>query len=244
MEIDLSDFRKPLVVGGLILSAITGAALVWNTNVHRIPDLENREDRQDQALTARFAEMNKNLGEQFAGLRNDLSGMDGRYRERLNKMDLTVSGLKVNIARLCWYKRPRTKICTPEAVVADVKNATQAQAQFFDSAKVTLTDGLSPSVMTPGLKELLPVYVRTDAYGQPTGKKELADMILWSSAADSAHWRQEGNTVKADFANGAAIFMLGNSATKEETQALVDSLNATVEALKASEGAEKKSGPP
>jgi hypothetical protein len=232
---DWSDFKKPHVVIGLTASVIVGGSLVWYTNVHQIPDLVSREDKQDKDLNGKFTEISGQVDKQFAAMRADLSAMDGRYQDRLKKMDLSIAGLKVNMTRVCVQRHSLSKVCSPDALAADIKSATRAQAQFFDSAKVTLTAGAKvPQVTSQAVKAMLGwtpdyAYVAESKSGQP----DLADVILWSSAADSAHWRQEGNTVKTDFANGAATLMLGESASKEEKQALVDSLNATVAAINA-----------
>jgi hypothetical protein len=223
-------------------------ALVWNTVVHRIPALESHEENQDKSIDGKFADMGGNMDKQFAAVQSSLSTMDGRVQQQLNRMDLAIKGLKVKLARICNQQRiSNPSTCNPDALVADVKSATQAQAQFFDSAQVTLDHGSVPVVMTPGLKEQLPTYTFASSYtfkasANNGDKAEMAKAILWSSAAADAHWHQSGNSVVVVFSNGTATFDLSSPTTTEHVGELVQSLNATTEALKTSPpvAAEKK----
>jgi hypothetical protein len=238
MNVDLSDFKKPLVVAGLVCSFVLGAAVVWNTVVHRIPDLEDHEKSQDQSINEKFAQINGNIDKQFSLMHTDLSEIDGRFQDRIKSLSLTVTGLKVNMIRLCGQKRTPNKACSPEALVAEAKHASDVQAQFFDAGNLQLTSGAQPTIADESLKSRLPAtYVFADVYTYPAqpkqvNKPDFANVIMWSSAANAAHWHREGNNIKVDFANGDVTFMMNDKTSKDEAEALVYSLNATVDALK------------
>src|SRR2546430_338920 len=83
MDVDFSDFKKPLVMGGVIASLIAGAALMLVTQMYRLPDLDRREEQQNKALDAKFAEMSANMDKQFTAMHNDVNVMDGRVQDRL-----------------------------------------------------------------------------------------------------------------------------------------------------------------
>jgi hypothetical protein len=71
----------------------------------------------------------------------------------------------------------------------------------------------------------------TSAYPSDATKPAIANLILWSSAADSAQWHQEGNTLKVSFANGEASFEMAPDA-KAHAAELVKSLNATAQVFR------------
>ena len=155
--------------------------------------------------------------------------LDGDVREQLKLMNLSLIGLRANVMRLCGQQRPQ--LCKVEELVAEAKSVTRVQAEFFDAAKVSLRTGAQPAVASEGIAEQLPwVAWASIGYGK-ADKAELANLILWSSAADSARWRREGNTVKADFANGVASFDVARPISNERMTELVNSLNATSAAL-------------
>ena len=60
--------------------------------------------------------------------------------------------------------------------------------------------------------------------------------MLWSAAAKSAHWSQEGDHVKVTFSNGDATFKFDPAMSEEHMMKFVDSLNTTTDALKTHHG--------
>jgi hypothetical protein len=222
---DFSDFKKPLVLWSFVLSVvaagIASATLAWSI-------ADGRENRQDEAIKEKFAELSGNVDKQLASIRSDMNG-------QLGALGLSVQGLKANVLLLCGQRRPLSTTCDVKALVAEVRKASQLQAQFLDTADVKLTAGIEPVVATEGLKAQLPTFVRSVSDNDPAkaDKPAIANAILWSSAADSAQWRQVGTTLVVVFANGTASFALSQPTTKEHVGELVQSLNTTTEALKA-----------
>ncbi len=247
MELDLSNFKKPDYWLGIVASAVITAAVMWNIFAQRVPALEEHDKRQDETIDKNFTAATASIDRQFDQLQGNLATMDGRLKDQFSRMDLSIKGLKVNMSRICNLRRiSNSSTCNPDSLVADVKSATQAQAQFFDSAKLTLNHGPTPVVATPGLKEQLPTYTFTNNWTFPdvaspkADKAEMAQAILWSSAAQDAHWHQAGNSLVVVFANGMASFDLSAPNTKEHVGELIQSLNSNTQALKESPPAEKK----
>jgi hypothetical protein len=235
MNWDWSDFKKPHVLIGVIVavlgSAITGGAVVWFTVMHQIPELAAREDKQDKAIDDKFAALGGSVDKQFTEMHTDVS-------DKLNSLGLKVNGLQTNVILLCGQKRPISRNCDVKALVAEAKRASQIQAEYFASAEMKLTEGSTPMVADEGLKRQLPDYIpvsymHADALPNSQKRSEFASQIIWSSAADSARWHQEGNSIVVVFANGRASFDLSGPTTKEHVGELVQSLNTTTEALKA-----------
>jgi hypothetical protein len=201
---------------------------------HRVPDLEKRTDRLDNDLHGQLTSLGTQLTSLQGDLRDQLKMVNGEVHDQLKAMSLSVAGLKINMARLCG--RPQTKPCSPEALVAEAKSVTRIQAQFFDTADLQITHGATPAVADARLVVWLPHTNTFDGFAYATPKKvdkpEFANVLMWSSAADAAHWHREGKNVKITFANGDATFMLQDRTSKEEADALVHSLNETVDALK------------
>jgi hypothetical protein len=247
MEWDWSEYRKPQVLIGMAATFIAGAALIWNIIAYRVPELERHDLKQDQVIEGNNTATNANIDKQFTTLAGNLSAMEGRLHDQYSRMDLAIKGLKVNMARICNQRRiSNPSTCSPDSLVADVKSQTQAVAQFFDSAKLTLDHGPTPVVETPGLKEQLPTYTFDNNWtfpavaSQKADKAEMAQAILWSSAAKDAHWHQAGNSLVVVFANGTASFDLSAPTSKEHVGELVQSLNTNTQALKESPPAGKK----
>jgi len=235
MGIDWSDFNKPLVwlstVGGFIIGGAFVAAFMYYTITYRIPAMETREDKQDQEIKQEFTTLNGSINQQFASIRGDV-------REQLAPIKLRVSNLSTNVLLLCGQRRPISKTCDVKALVEQVKAASQIQAEYFAAADMKLTEGSTPIVADEDLKRQLPDYIPvsyTHSGAQLNSQKrsEFASQIIWSSAADSARWHQEGNSIVVVFANGRASFNLSAPNTKEHVGALVQSLNANTEVLKA-----------
>jgi hypothetical protein len=214
MQIDWSDFKKPHVVTGLVVALLSGLALAWYTVMHRIPDLETREDRQDRAIDEKFTAINGTLDKQFASVRGDM-------HDQLTALNLAVTGLRTNVILLCGRTRPISASCDIKALVSEAKRASQIQAKYFAAANVNLTEGSKqPAVADDRLMQQLPGYIITTSYADPSApahsdKSNLANTILWSSAANSARWHQQGNSVVVVFENGSASFDLSSPGTKE-----------------------------
>jgi hypothetical protein len=228
MAVDLSDFKKPVVVLSLVASFVAGAAFFWYTVGHQIPELEKREDKQDKAISDKFAEISGSVDKQFTSMRGDI-------HDQLSSLGLTVQGLRTNVILLCAQRRPLSANCDVKALVAEAKRSSQIQAEYFAAADVKLIEGSKPRVADEGLEKQLPGYAfaYTSTAHRAEAKAQVASAILWSSAADSARWHQEGNKVVVVFANGMASFDLSAPGTKEQVGDLVQSLNATTNALKA-----------
>jgi hypothetical protein len=228
MQLDFSDFKKPQVVVGFILAVIAGGGVMWTVLFYRLPDLERREDRQDKMLETKFTELSGSMDKQLAAVREDIHG-------QLVTLGLSVQGLKANVLLLCEQKRPLAQTCDVKALVAEVQKASQLQAQFFDTADVHLKTGVEPLLATASLKDQLPMFMYVSQANNATkaDKPTIANAILWSSAADSAQWRQDGTTIVVAFANGTVRFDLAQPTTKEHVGDLVQSLNMSTEALKA-----------
>jgi hypothetical protein len=230
MQLDFSDFRKAHVLVGIGVALIAGAGLMWTVLFYRVPALESREDRQDRMLERKFAELSGGVDKQLSEVRADM-------HSQLGALGLSVQGLKANVLLLCEQKRPLAQYCDVKALVAEVKKASQLQAQYFDTADVRLTTGMEPILATASLRDQLPMFIQnvSEINYAPNADRptQIANAILWSSAAASAQWRQVGTTVVVAFANGTVSFDLAKPTTKEHVGDLVQSLKMTTEALKA-----------
>lgn len=234
MTIDLSDLKKPVAwvaVGGAIVAILGFLGRITFDLEYRLPALEKSQSTINAGLRDDMKAMSDDL-------HAHMKAMSDGVHDEMKSMDATLAGVKANMMLLCaGQRRPLAQTCDVKGLVADAKSVIGIQAQLVDGVEVNLRAGATaPQVSSQAVKDHLPAYTWPDTHAYPTvkpGKSEFATMMLWSSAADSAHWRQEGNTVKADFANGATTFKLGDKASREQKQALVDSLNATAEAFKA-----------
>jgi hypothetical protein len=190
----------------VIISLGLGVLYLGHTVVYRLPDLEDRTKR-----------------------------LDTDVRDQLKAMNVALVGLRANVLRLCAQKRNLDTTCKTEEIVAVAKSVSREQAEFFDSADVRLTEGAKPAVVSEGIQQQLPQYTGThSSMVETTDKPEVANLILWSSAANSAKWHQAGNTVVGDFANGKVSLKMMTPLSKDHAAALVESLNATAGAFQAS----------
>jgi hypothetical protein len=172
------------------------------TIVYRIPDVEKRMDRLDTDL-----------------------------RDQLKSMTLQLVGVRVNVLRLCAQKNSLATPCKVEELVSEAKSVSRFQAQFFSDATVSLVAGWhEPQVTSEYVRQRLPRW--PGSFGSQTvAKAGIADLIMWSSAADSATWHEKaGNVVEVRFTNGSASFELTPKSEGYASQ-LVSYLNATVDAL-------------
>jgi hypothetical protein len=234
LTIDLSDLKKPGVwipAAGAVVAMLAFLGSITFDLKYRLPALEKSQSTTDAGLRNDMKAMSDDLHAHMKAMSDDV-------RDEMKSMDATLAGVKANMMLLCaGQRRPLAQTCDVRGLVADAKSVIGIQAQLVDGVEVNLRPGATaPQVSSQAVKEHLPAYTWSDTHAYPSGKPGKADfatMMLWSSAADSAHWRQEGNTVRADFANGATTFRLGEKSSREQKQALVDSLNATAEALQA-----------
>lgn len=233
---DWSDWQKPRVVISLIGAAVVffgATCFLGYTIFYRVPDLEKRVEKMDSNTHDGMKTLSDDL-------RGQLQTMNGDLHEQLKTMGIALSGLKANVMLLCTQKHSQSGACNMQTLIAEAKSASRIQAQLFDTASVTLTRGLAPIVASEDLLKGLPEITFGSAgitytYPSDEGKRDIGDVILWSSAAESAYWYQEGGEIKATFKNGDATFQLAPSTSKEHAVELVDSLNATAEALRAGE---------
>jgi hypothetical protein len=189
------------VASSAIVAVGTLSLLAGYAIVYRIPDVEKRMDRLDTDL-----------------------------RDQLKSMTLQLVGVRVNVLRLCTQKNPLATPCKVEELVSEAKSVSRFQAQFFNDATVSLVAGWhEPQVTSEYVRQRLPRW--PDAFGQSIAKTHLADLIVWSSAADSARWYEKaGNVVEVRFTNGSASFELTPKSEGYASQ-LVSYLNTTADAL-------------
>jgi hypothetical protein len=128
-----------------------------------------------------------------------------------------------------------------QSLVTQAKSVSKSQAEVLQSATVQLTEGNQPQVASEEVKDELPQVSWgtagfTEYYPQHANSNvKVADVLLWSAAAKSAHWSQEDGNLKASFVNGRATFKVDPNTSKEHLTKLVDSLNTTTEVLRAHE---------
>jgi hypothetical protein len=187
----------------IVIAIVGGFALLAYTIVFRIPDLEKRTDH-----------------------------METDVRDQLKNMSLQLVGVRANLLRLCAQKRPIDNNCKVEELVSQVDEVSALQAEFLNRGTVSITVGEEPQVASDELRHRLPVldWSGSDLKDKVT-KPDIAHLIIWSSAADSAKWYDKGNMVEARFANGATSFQLARPLSKKDMTQLVESLNATAGVL-------------
>jgi hypothetical protein len=197
-------WRSPPVV----ITLIGAVLLLGYFLVYRLPDLDERTKR-----------------------------LDTDVRDQLKAMNVALVGLRANVLRLCAQKRSLDTTCKTEEIVAQAESVTREQAEYFDSADVKLTDGAKPAVVSEGIQQQLPQYTLTTTEStkvKTIDKPAVANLILWSSAANSAKWHQAGDLVVGDFANGRVSLKMTAPLSKDHAATLVESLNATAGAFQAS----------
>jgi len=145
----------------------------------------------------------------------------------------------------CGQRRPLLKGCDVKALVAQAKSVSKSQADYLESATVQLNQGEKPQVISAEIREQLPQMTWgsmgvTTNYPKGNANTKLSDVLLWSAAAKSARWSQQGGSVKVTFVNGDATFKVAPKTSQEHLTTLVDSLNATSEVLKVPEGGVSK----
>lgn len=230
MKFDLTQWCTPKVVirlvGGLV-ALFAATAFLGYLVVYRMPDLVHN-------IGALRADM-KTMSD---GLHGDMKGLSDHTQRQLDSMNATLLSVRTTVLHVC-EKPSMGKTCDTASLLTDAKGIAQIGAGFVDRGQVTLTAGAkTPQVTSSEVKGQLPVVSWattgvTAFYPGGTTQPNLADGILWLSAADSARWRREGNTLKASFANGEATFDIAPRYRAHATD-MVESLNATTEAIKAS----------
>jgi len=217
---------------GALVALIGVVVLLGYTLFFRVPDVE-------QHVASMNSDVHEHMNKMNEDLRDQLKAMNGDVHDQLSSMKLSLAGVRANVMLLCGQKR---QICDVRQLVAEAKSVTHVQAEFFGKGDLKLTAGATPAVTSKGVVEQLPTVswgtqgVTTHDRVDKTDNPDLANVILWSSAADSARWHQEGNTVKVHFKNGDASFEMKHAVSKEHMKELIDSLNATSMALQKADG--------
>jgi hypothetical protein len=209
------------------LTTLLGAVgLLGYAVVYRLPDLEKRIDKLEANVHDDMKATRRDIQTQMTEVETDV-------HDQLKLVNLAVQGLRINLVRLCAKSRSIDKDCDLKQVIAEIKPLAKAQAEFLVADSFTFTSGKEPVVVSNGLQQELPP-VNAWAASRRIDNRELAKMVLWTSAADSAHWHTDGKVVTAEFLNGTAAFHLTKSLSVEESTKLLDSLNDTVVTLQRS----------
>ena len=204
--------------------------------IYRIPDIEKRQDRLESQLRGGMDRLSSDL-------RGQLTSMTTSTTTQFRELKNSVTNLKANVLALCSEQmQPLTKVCDPKALVAQVNSIVRAHANLIAAASMQLTAGSQqPIVASDSLKRQLPELTwdksgTTTYYGGHTSaaRPNIANALLWSTAAKDAYWYQDGKSLKVNFANGSGTFELKPSSAGHMDE-LVDSLNTTAEVLKAAQ---------
>lgn len=235
-----SEFKKPAVwlplavslAIPLVVGVITFATTMGSVQT-RIDDLgknqERVEDRMQKSLDTLQSKMDARYDQEAQAERHQDSSFQSSVTELKTEVMMLLCGP---------MRRPLLKGCTVKSLVVQAKSVSKSQAEVLQSATVQLTEGNQPQVASEEMKDELPQVTWgtagvTEYYpqqGNPNVK--VSDVLLWSVAAKSAHWSQEGGNVKVSFVNGDATFKVDPNTSKEHLTKLVDSLNATTEVLR------------
>ena len=228
MKFDLTEWCTPRVVMSLVSAVVVlfgAAALLGYQVIFRMPDLTHdiRDLRSD---------MHRVMKSVSDDLHTDMKGLSENTQRQLDSMNASLLAVRTTLLHVC-EKPSMGKTCDTTSLLTNAKGITQIGARFVDRGQVTLAVGAkTPQVTSQAVKEQLPM-VPWSASGVTTfslGATPLPDIaggiLLWLSAADSTHWRREGNTLKASFANGEADFDIAPGYRAHATE-LVDSLNKT-----------------
>jgi hypothetical protein len=239
MAINWSVFKEPttwLALGPLLL----GCAALGYLLLYRVGDLADKVTTASQRMEQVNTDLRADMHSMSGDLHDHLKAVSDDVTKRLGSEDLAIHDIRMAMAVFCGHRGPS---CT-QKLVTQAKSSSQAQAQLVDTAAVTLTAGTEPKVVSEEIKDQLPemppgVVGVTTYYATEGGVSKIAKVILWSNAAESAHWYQDGDTVKTSFVNGDVSLKMKPSA-KAQVAEFVESLNATATALKTSE----RTGPP
>jgi hypothetical protein len=236
LGLDWSELKKlslwvtiavPVVLTGFVTFLIT-----WGSAQTHLEQLEKRQDRFEASVQKSMDGLQKGIEGRF-----DASARD--ERDQTASFQSSIRDLETNVMLLCGgQRRPLAKVCDVKALVAQARSVSRSQAVLLEGATVQITAGEKPQVASEEVKEQLPQEVTWGDTGVTTyypGGKKLGDVLLWSAAAKSAHWSEEGDYAKASFANGYATFKFAPATSREHMRKFVDSLNATTEVLKAPE---------
>jgi hypothetical protein len=224
-----------------VLGPLLGfCALLAYFLIYRVGDLAEKITTASQRLEEVNTDLRTDMHSMSADLHDHLKAVSDDVTKRLGSEDLAIHDIRMAMAVFCGHRGPS---CT-QKLVTQAKSSSQAQAQLVDTAAVTLTTGTEPKVVSEEIKDQLPemppgVVGVTTYYATQGGVSKIAKVILWSNAAESSHWYQDGDMVKTSFVNGDVSLKMKPSA-KGQVAEFVESLNATATALKTSE----KTGPP
>jgi len=228
------ELKKPAVwvpIAVAIVVPVIGAVLTFQVTLGkvetRLEDLGNNHNRLEDRTQKSLDVLQDRMDARFDKAAASESIQTG-----------SISELQTSVMMLwCGQRRLSIKGCDAKSLVTQAKSVSKSQAMFLESATVQLTAGEKPQVASEEIKAQLPQEMTWGSVGVTTyyPKGKTADVLLWSAAAKSAHWSQEGDTVKVSFSNGDATFKFAPTTSKEHMTKLVDSLNATTEVLKVSE---------
>lgn len=238
LKFDLTAWCTPKVVIRLVgaVGVLFGAAAFLGYQViFRMPDLTH----DIHGLRDDMAGLHRDMKSMSGDLRG-MKGLSDNTQRQLDSMNASLLAVRTTVLHVC-EKPSMGKTCNTASLLTNAKGITQIGARFVDRGQMTLTAGAkTPQVTSQTVKEQLPVVswgtmgVTTFYPGGKTKQLDVADGLLWSSAADSVQWRREGNTLKARFANGEAAFDIAPGYRAHATE-LLDSLNKTSTMLRMSE---------
>jgi hypothetical protein len=251
--LDLSELKKPkLTTVILVIGAVAGVFLfadyIYNALQRRLPAVEVAQGQLQADVKQLHDLLNGDLSVRLKGMTDQMTALSSQ----MTGMSAQMLEVRTSVMTLCAAVRGgRTKICDFKAMLSDAKTLSRIQALFVDGGRVTITPSNpiapsspvlaaqpppTPAVASAAIKEQLPTVtwgtmgVTTFVGTTATTKDNLANALVWVSAAKSAHWQQEGDSLKVHFTNGEATFEVAHDSRAHMAE-LVKSLNETADAI-------------
>jgi len=223
LELKWSELKQPtalIAVVILFLTIIGLGAWTYYTLEYRLPAIEQaQKDLKDDMRNG------------ATDMKSALKDFTAEMRDQVKALNVSIVGLRSTVSKLCDGRRLKNGGCSPQEIYAQVKHASAVQAQLVNSAEVTLNAGATPEVESPVVLHALPQVTWGLAGVTTRYDSKFADVILWTNAAESSHWTEKGHTITANFTNGYAKFEVPDTVAKEHIKVLVDSLNASAQAM-------------
>jgi hypothetical protein len=99
-------------------------------------------------------------------VRDQLKTLNGDVRYQLKAINLTLTGLKANVMRLCARNSPPDRTCKPEEPRRRGPEPNAYARGIFESADVKIAERAKPEVASQGIKQQLPQVAFTADPGQ------------------------------------------------------------------------------